>query len=143
VSTVAFNSAQINMYSLNTFAWYKTTVWNQLNGSTVSSSLSNTNFCCQTASIRLGYFTKSIRFYIHRPMNWTSLRSKNKINVDGKGHLQTPRSKNSHIQWKFFHIQARFVSGTVTQIPTRFGIEFIAQTPIFATHKHTQKHTNK
>jgi len=85
------------MYSLNTFAWYNTTVLNQLKGSTVSSSLSNTIFAALAASIRrLGYLTTSIRFYIHRPMNWNYVKVEKKINIDGKGHLQTSRSKNSH-----------------------------------------------
>lgn len=127
------------MYSPNNCAWYKTTVWNQLKGSTDSSSLSNTNSCCQTASIRrLGYLTKSIRFYIHRPMNWNYVKVKNKINIDGKGHLHTPRSKKSRSS-----TSKRLSLPELTHIPTIFGIEFIHLHQFCKTHTHKNTRTNK
>jgi len=79
-------------------------------------------------------------------MNCNYVKVENKINIDGKGHLHTLRSKNSHIEWEFLHIHARFISGTLIQITTRFGIEFIDQPqfrtyPRINTYHNTHTHT--
>lgn len=100
MSIVAFNSAQINMYSLNNFACYKTTVWNQLKGSRVSSSLSNTILVTRQLVYDVSVILPSQSGFIYIvPRTGTTLKSKTRSTLMAKGIYRLPVVKNSHIEW--------------------------------------------